>query len=77
MPLTLLELTDKTCRYPLGHPDEPGFGFCGDPVHPGYPYCAEHCAVVYLTGDSRAAHGRAGQRVRTDKRSVHRHVRGV
>lgn len=45
--ISLLELSDKVCRFPLGHPEEEGFSFCGKPVQPGYPYCPEHCAVVY------------------------------
>jgi GcrA cell cycle regulator len=43
----LLELTDKVCKWPIGHPDEEGFHFCGAPVNPGTPYCLEHCAVAY------------------------------
>ncbi len=44
---TLLDLTDKICKWPFNHPDEPDFHFCGQPVNPGFPYCTEHCAVAY------------------------------
>ena len=37
---TLLELTDKTCRFPIGSPGVPGFFFCGAEPIEGYPYCA-------------------------------------
>jgi GcrA cell cycle regulator len=45
--ITLLELTEKVCKWPIGHPDEEDFHFCGAPVNAGTPYCLEHCAVAY------------------------------
>ncbi len=45
--VTLLDLTDRICKWPIGHPDEPDFHFCGKPVNPGFPYCGEHCLVAY------------------------------
>lgn len=44
---SLLELSDKVCKWPIGHPGEADFHFCGKASNPGYPYCAEHCAVAY------------------------------
>lgn len=44
---TLLDLSDKVCKWPIGHPGEPDFHFCGKPSQPSFPYCAEHCAVAY------------------------------
>ncbi|WP_010546218.1 GcrA family cell cycle regulator, partial [Sphingomonas elodea] len=44
---TLLDLNDKICKWPLGHPGEPDFHFCGDKVNPGFPYCVEHCGHAY------------------------------
>jgi GcrA cell cycle regulator len=44
---TLLELSDKICKWPIGHPGEPDFHFCGRPVQAGFPYCGEHCAIAY------------------------------
>jgi GcrA cell cycle regulator len=44
---TLLDLSDKVCKWPIGHPDEADFHFCGKPSQPGFPYCGEHCAVAY------------------------------
>jgi GcrA cell cycle regulator len=43
----LLELNDRICKWPLGHPGEPDFHFCGQPANPGFPYCVEHCGVAY------------------------------
>ena len=44
---SLLELNDRICKWPIGHPGEPDFYFCGAPANPGFPYCVEHCGVAY------------------------------
>ena len=44
---TLLDLNDRICKWPIGHPGEPDFHFCGDPVNPGFPYCVQHCGHAY------------------------------
>ena len=44
---SLLDLNDRICRWPLGHPGEPDFHFCGEPSNPGFPYCVAHCGVAY------------------------------
>ena len=44
---SLLDLNDRICRWPLGHPGEADFHFCGVPVNPGFPYCVEHCGRAY------------------------------
>jgi len=44
---SLLDLTEKICKWPIGHPGEPDFHFCGDKVNPGFPYCVEHCGRAY------------------------------
>jgi GcrA cell cycle regulator len=44
---TLLDLNDKVCKWPIGHPDDPDFHFCGRPANPGFPYCNDHCLVAY------------------------------
>ncbi|MCU0890499.1 MAG: GcrA cell cycle regulator [Sandarakinorhabdus sp.] len=44
---TLLDLNDKVCKWPIGHPDDADFHFCGKPANPGFPYCGEHCLVAY------------------------------
>ncbi len=43
----LLDLNEKTCKWPVGHPGEPDFHFCGRPSNPGFPYCVDHCGVAY------------------------------
>lgn len=44
---SLLDLNDKICKWPLGHPGEPDFHFCGEKVNPGFPYCVDHCGQAY------------------------------
>jgi GcrA cell cycle regulator len=44
---SLLDLNEKICKWPIGHPGEPDFHFCGAPANPGFPYCVEHCGVAY------------------------------
>ena len=44
---SLLDLSEKVCRWPMGHPGEPDFHFCGNEVNPGFPYCVEHCGRAY------------------------------
>ncbi len=44
---SLLELNDRICKWPMGHPGEPDFHFCGQAANPGFPYCVQHCGVAY------------------------------
>ncbi|MBP6379787.1 MAG: GcrA cell cycle regulator [Sphingorhabdus sp.] len=44
---SLLDLNERVCRWPMGHPGEPDFHFCGVAVNPGFPYCVEHCGRAY------------------------------
>lgn len=45
--ISLLELTEQTCRYPYGDPKKPKFHFCGGDALPGVPYCGEHAELAY------------------------------
>jgi GcrA cell cycle regulator len=44
---TLLDLNEKICKWPIGHPGDADFHFCGKPSQAGFPYCTEHCLVAY------------------------------
>ena len=44
---SLLDLNDRVCKWPMGHPGEPDFHFCGQAANPGFPYCVQHCGVAY------------------------------
>jgi GcrA cell cycle regulator len=52
---SLLDLSDRICRWPMGHPGEPDFHFCGEKVNPGFPYCVEHCGRAYQAQLPRGA----------------------
>jgi GcrA cell cycle regulator len=50
---SLLELTSKTCKWPVGNPSMPGFFFCGAEPVEGKPYCACHAARAYQKPPAR------------------------
>ena len=52
---SLLDLNERICRWPMGHPGEPDFHFCGEKVNPGFPYCVEHCGRAYQAQLPRGA----------------------
>jgi len=52
---SLLELNDRVCRWPMGHPGEADFHFCGEKVNPGFPYCVDHCGRAYQAQLPRGA----------------------
>ncbi|MEL7463909.1 MAG: GcrA family cell cycle regulator [Pseudomonadota bacterium] len=51
--LNLLELTERTCKWPIGDPATDDFYFCGLPCAPGKPYCEAHVAVAFQPMSSR------------------------
>lgn len=44
---SLAELGEHECKWPVGHPGDPGFGFCAFPKYPGLPYCENHAMRAY------------------------------
>lgn len=51
--LSLLELNERTCKWPIGDPSTDDFYFCGLPCEPEKPYCKAHVAVAYQPMSSR------------------------
>ncbi|SLN50769.1 GcrA cell cycle regulator [Roseovarius litorisediminis] len=51
--LSLMELTERTCKWPVGDPATPDFWFCGLPVQSGKPYCEAHVGVAFQPMSSR------------------------
>lgn len=45
--VSILMLSDKTCRWPIGDPGSEDFCFCGAAPRPGGPYCAHHARIAY------------------------------
>jgi len=46
-PKKLIELTDDTCRWPIGHPYEKAFYFCGRKPLEKFPYCNLHVLYAF------------------------------
>jgi GcrA cell cycle regulator len=51
--LSLMELTERTCKWPVGDPATPNFWFCGLPTQAGKPYCEAHVGVAFQPMSSR------------------------
>ena len=51
--ITLMELTEKTCKWPVGDPATEDFWFCGLAVQQGKPYCEAHVGVAFQPMSSR------------------------
>jgi GcrA cell cycle regulator len=51
--ITLMELTERTCKWPIGDPATDDFWFCGLAVQPGKPYCDAHVGVAFQPMSSR------------------------
>jgi len=54
-PRTLLELSDETCRWPVGDPGSSEFMFCGAAPFKAQPYCLAHCLIAYRPESSERA----------------------
>ncbi len=46
-PKKLEELGDSNCRWPIGHPDQEGFYFCGRSPIEGFSYCKLHVLYAF------------------------------
>jgi len=51
--LTLMELTERTCKWPIGDPATDDFWFCGLGSLPGKPYCEAHVGVAFQPMSAR------------------------
>jgi GcrA cell cycle regulator len=51
--LSLMELTERTCKWPVGDPATEDFWFCGLPVKQGKPYCEAHVGVAFQPMSAR------------------------
>ena len=46
-PKSLEELTEETCKWPIGHPNEEKFYFCGRKPEGDFPYCKLHVLYAF------------------------------
>lgn len=51
--ISLMELTERTCKWPIGDPATDDFYFCGLPAQQGKPYCEAHVGVAFQPMSSR------------------------
>jgi GcrA cell cycle regulator len=51
--LTLLELNEHTCKWPIGDPLTPDFYFCGQHSEEGKPYCEFHSRRAFHQIDKK------------------------
>ena len=51
--LSLMQLSERTCKWPVGDPATDDFWFCGLPAVPGKPYCETHVAVAFQPMSAR------------------------
>ena len=50
---TLLQLNERTCRWPIGDPGSNDFFFCGGEAASELPYCSYHSRVAYQPANER------------------------
>ncbi len=43
----VLDLGRNMCKWPIGDPTDPDFGFCGSKTHGDWPYCKDHGEIAY------------------------------
>ncbi len=58
---TILNLTERTCKWPIGDPSTDDFYFCGHPAEAGVPYCPYHCKIAYQPVADRRRDKKAAQ----------------
>jgi len=51
--ITILHLSDKTCKWPIGDPTHEDFCFCGHGPREGSPYCEYHARIAYQPPQAR------------------------
>lgn len=51
--ISLMDLTERTCKWPIGDPATEDFWFCGLAVQQGKPYCEAHVSVAFQPMSSR------------------------
>ena len=51
--LTIFQLTEQTCKWPVGDPGLEDFHFCGHDSLDNRPYCEYHASVAYQAPEPR------------------------
>jgi GcrA cell cycle regulator len=51
--VTIVELREAMCRWPLGDPTTPEFRYCGIQSTGSGPYCTHHGTIAYQPAQDR------------------------
>jgi GcrA cell cycle regulator len=51
--VTIMELRESMCRWPMGDPTTPDFRYCGAKSDGSSPYCTYHCKIAYQPSSER------------------------
>lgn len=51
--VTIVELRESMCKWPIGDPSSSEFRYCGSPSHAGTPYCQYHGKLAYQPAQDR------------------------
>ena len=51
--VTIMDLRESMCRWPMGDPTTPEFRFCGARSITGLPYCTHHAQIAYQPAAER------------------------
>ncbi|MCJ2036985.1 GcrA family cell cycle regulator [Methylobacterium sp. J-068] len=58
--VTIMDLRESMCRWPIGDPTSPDFHYCGDRSITGLPYCTTHAQIAYQPAAERKRDRRIG-----------------
>lgn len=58
--VTIMDLRESMCRWPIGDPSSPDFRFCGARALTGLPYCACHAQIAYQPSSDRRRDRKTG-----------------
>ena len=67
---TILTLTDRICKWPIGDPRHPDFHFCGRASAEGLPYCTDHARRAYQPPARRGGERDDQQRMLARRQSM-------
>ena len=51
--VTIVDLKESMCKWPLGDPVSSDFRYCGSPAHGAGPYCQHHGTLAYQPAQDR------------------------
>ena len=51
--VTIVELRESMCKWPIGDPSSADFRYCGSPANTGAPYCQYHGKLAYQPAQDR------------------------